>query len=179
LFQLENVHILFVSDFVNNLITSAVIFKILRFTFNFKNQNLVVSNIENWEQDVTNEITELHDFFQNWFNGTIPQSEFSKFSDVLDPEFKIISPWGELTEKTELERTLKNSYKKNSKIKITVRNISVHKVSMDIYLAIYEEIQTQDLKLTIRLSSALFCRNGESSNNYNWLHVHETWKSVQ
>ena len=169
------IHIPFVRIFVNIQITTKVIFNFLRFNFNFKNQNLIVSNIENWEQDITNEIIELHEFFQNWFNGTIPQSEFSRFAGVMDKDFKIISPPGDLTERSKLVSGLEKSYGNNSTIQISVRNISVESICDNIYIAIYEEIQEYGLEITARISTAIFRRNEKMVNNHEWLHVHETW----
>ncbi|OLS25764.1 MAG: hypothetical protein HeimC2_16990 [Candidatus Heimdallarchaeota archaeon LC_2] len=137
-----------------------------------------MSNEENWDKEITKEVIELHKFFQNWFNGMIPESDFSRFSDVMAPNFKIISPSGELTEQSTLISSLRNAYGKNSTLQISVQNISVYPISSNIYLAIYEEVQRQGLELTTRISSALFSKNDELLNNYNWLHVHETWKSV-
>lgn len=135
-----------------------------------------MSIIENWEQDITTEISELHEFFQNWFNGTIPQDEFKRFTAVMDESFQMISPQGELIKRSVLLSSLEKSYGKNSNILISVSNTTVHELSSNNYFAIYHEIQHQGDDTTTRISSALFQRNDKLINNYAWLHVHETWK---
>lgn len=135
-----------------------------------------MSIIENWEQDITKEISELHEFFQNWFNGIIPQDEFKRFTAVMDESFQMISPQGELIERSVLVSSLEKSYGKNSNIRISVTNTVIHEISPDNYLATYHEIQHHSDETTTRISSALFQRNEKLINNYTWLHVHETWK---
>ncbi|MCE7734966.1 MAG: hypothetical protein GPJ54_08825 [Candidatus Heimdallarchaeota archaeon] len=135
-----------------------------------------MSITDNWKQDITKEIEELHEFFQNWFNGTIPQSEFTRFTEVMNASFQMISPQGELIIRSVLVGSLEKSYGKNSSIRISVAKTVVHEISPDFYLATYNEIQHQGDNTTTRISSALFQRNEKLTNNYMWLHVHETWK---
>jgi hypothetical protein len=135
-----------------------------------------VSKITNYKEDIEVEITELHEFFQNWFTGTVPETAFSRFSNVMNENFKIISPRGDLTNRADLIKLLKNGYRRNPNISISVSDISVEMLSENTFLAIYEEHQKSNNEFTSRISSALFTPNTNSPNNYNWLHVHETWK---
>ncbi|MFV2013866.1 MAG: hypothetical protein ACC656_00420 [Candidatus Heimdallarchaeota archaeon] len=137
-----------------------------------------MSIVNNWKQDIINEIVDLHEFFQNWFNGTIPQNEFSRFIEAINTDFQIISPRGDLTNKSDLVAILKNGYARNNLIKIAVTDVNIKPISDDIFLAIYREIQTTGTETTSRISSAIFRRSNNLPNNYSWLHVHETWENT-
>ena len=56
------------------------------------------------EQRCSNEVVQLHQFFQDWFNAVLPPTDeaFDRFSSVMAQGFVIISPNGELTEREEL-----------------------------------------------------------------------------
>lgn len=133
-----------------------------------------MSKTENWVLDITKEIIDLHEFFQNWFNGTIPESDFTRFSKVMDAGFQIISPRGDLTNISDLVDILTNAYAKNKKIKISVAEVTVKLLSTNLFLATYKEIQNIGKETTSRISSAIFKRS--MTNKFTWLHVHETWE---
>ena len=51
------------------------------------------------EQDPENEIVELHQFFQDWYNNVLPDTDqnFARFSDVMDNDFTRIDPDGNIS----------------------------------------------------------------------------------
>ena len=51
---------------------------------------------ETMDERCQKEVIELHQFFQDWFNGKLESSDesFKRFSGVMEKSFEIISPDG-------------------------------------------------------------------------------------
>ena len=126
---------------------------------------------------IKNEITELHQFFQDWYNHQLSPTEknFARCADVLDPNFSIIFPSGEMVQYQILLGTLRNAHGSYTNMRIWIKNIQeLHQIG-DLIIATYEEWQEVEGKVTARLSSVLFQKSDSTSNGLLWLHVHETW----
>ncbi|WP_420631245.1 hypothetical protein [Candidatus Leptofilum sp.] len=126
------------------------------------------------------EIVELHQFFQDWFNGEISEEDnvFARFSKVMADGFYIVPPSGRLSLRTPLVTNLRQLYG-NSQAnpgKIWIQDVQIRHQSADLILATYEEWQTFNDKTTSRLSSALFQADANAPNGVVWLCVHETWQ---
>jgi hypothetical protein len=126
---------------------------------------------------VENEIIELHQFFQDWYNNNLSISEetFTRVSDVLAPEFCIIFPSGENLSYQVLLDNLRKAHNTQNDIRIWIQNIQVQFHIGELILATYQEWQKIGGKTTSRLSSVVFRVNGTKPNGLQWLHVHETW----
>ncbi|WP_420644153.1 hypothetical protein [Candidatus Leptofilum sp.] len=125
------------------------------------------------------EIIELHQFFQDWFNGEIPEEDdiFARFSAVMADGFYIVSPNGRLTLRTPLVENLRqlhaNSHSNPGKI--WIQDVQIRHQSEDLILATYEEWQEFNGETTSRLSSVLFQVDDSAPNGLAWLYVHEIW----
>ena len=93
----------------------------------------------------------------------------------FDPVFHLVPPSGELLTLRELQAGLQRSHATNPELRITVRNVKVHRVLNDFVLATYEEWQRSTSASTssnsARISSVVF----HGTRTLRWLHVHETW----
>ena len=132
------------------------------------------------EQQCTQEIIELHQFFVAWFGGKIPNDEatFARFEQAMGEEFGIIGPNGRLTERTPLIHSLRQGYgswQDKPDSKIWIENVSLRWETENFALLTYEEWQTYDGQTTSRLSSALFQRAPNCPNGVEWQHLQETW----
>lgn len=126
---------------------------------------------------IENEIIELHQFFQDWYNNQLsPTNEnFARCADVLDPDFSIIFPSGDKVLYQTLLDRLHNAHNSHTAMRIWIENIEVlHQVG-DLILATYEEWQEIEGVVTSRLSSVFFKKVSSTPNGLRWLHVHETW----
>jgi hypothetical protein len=132
-------------------------------------------------ETITREITDLHQFFQDWFTGSIPQTEtnFARVTSALAPGFVLISPDGSLAEYATVIDWLRNGYATRPGFRLWVEKIVLRHTSSELALATYEEWQQRDDRITARLSSALFCHRPDAPNGVEWLHVHETWLQAQ
>ncbi|MHA2366020.1 MAG: hypothetical protein ACXAC7_18825 [Candidatus Hodarchaeales archaeon] len=130
------------------------------------------------------EIIELHDFFTKWYSATIVNTdeEFSRFKDVMSNDFELITPNGEIFRHENVIPLIKSSYSSrkppNQSFEIEIKNYK-HRFSIkSIHIATYEEWQTINKSISVRLSTVIFQETKNSYNNLEWLHVHETWKSI-
>jgi hypothetical protein len=126
---------------------------------------------------VENEIVELHQFFQDWYNNILSPSpaNFARCEKVLADSFTIIFPNGEKVSCKPLLEGLRSAHHSRTNMRIWIENIQVLYQLGELILATYEEWQEIEGKVTIRVSSVLFRKVPDTPNNLLWLHVHETW----
>jgi hypothetical protein len=133
------------------------------------------------EQRCSDEVVQLHQFFQDWFNGVLPPTDeaFDRFSSVMGERFIIISPSGELTEREELLERLRAAHgiwrEMSRPGRIWIENLQVRHQVGDQVLVLYEEWQEIEGESRGRLSTALFRRREGTPNAVEWIHVHEVW----
>ena len=132
--------------------------------------------MSNLASEVQNEVDALHRFFVGWFTGAIPLDALE--AEVLarfDRDFRLISPTGDCLTLEELQAALRGSHAANPGLRISIRNVKVHRVLDSHVLATYEEWQQNApgsaQSDSARISTVLFHR----SQSLRWLHVHETW----
>jgi hypothetical protein len=133
------------------------------------------------------EIEGLHQFFQDWFNGVLSQTEaaFAPFPKALGAGFTIVSPEGRVSDRNSILKMLWEGHGAQKGIRIWIEGVRVRFVGADMVMALYEEWQQVDASLAVdaslnkmpassRISSVLFKVKGDQ---LVWLHVHETWLS--
>lgn len=129
------------------------------------------------ESSVIAEIQTLHQFFQNWFTGSIAQSEehFARVTSVLHPQFCLIGPDGRLSDRATVISWLGEGYGTRPDFQLWTEQIVLRHQTNHLALATYEEWQQTPGSQTVRLASAYFQRQLEAPHGVEWLHVHETW----
>lgn len=130
------------------------------------------------KQECIQEIEELHQFFQAWFNGDIDQttSQYARFTDVLHADFSIISPNGMKTSRTQLTGSLYMMHGKRPDLKIWIEKPEFRLLSNATAMLTYEEWQQDNETATPqgRISTAIFETYLSLPNSVSWLYVHET-----
>ncbi len=121
------------------------------------------------------EVVELHQFFEDWFNGQIGADDFDRFSGVLAQDFTMIGPDGRLTHSQPLLEALGEAGGSKNGLQIWIENTVVLTRSGDLTLAVYEECQDLQGKKNRRRSTVLFRDKPVNPNGLEWIHVHETW----
>lgn len=123
------------------------------------------------------EIVELHDFFQDWFNAVLPQSQeaFNRMDRVIDRRFAIVMPSGVRVEREVLLARLFGAHGARSGIRIWIERVSVLIETDDLAVVEYEEWQEEGGEVTSRYSTVVFRRQQNVPNKLVWVHVHETW----
>ena len=125
------------------------------------------------------EIEELHQFFQDWFNGVLPETDasFARFAEVMAEDFEMVAPNGRSVAISSLLPALKSRHISWQNGRIWIENVRVRWQKGDLLLAVYEEWQAVDGVENGRLSSVFFQVQQGLPNNLLWLYVHETWLS--
>ena len=130
------------------------------------------------EERCRQEVIELHQFFQDWFNGNLATTKayFARLTDVLGAEFVIVGPDGRLTERATLITGLRQAYGSRNDFKIWIENFRFHSYRGSMVVVTYEEWQQAgDGSIAARISTAVFQEKVGTPNGVMWLHVHETW----
>jgi len=122
---------------------------------------------------VLQEVIELHQFFEDWFQGNIdPDPE--RFVSVMAGDFVLIPPEGHQVSRHEIIDLIKKGFSSRSDSKIWVENIETRIIG-EIVIATYHEVQAGLDQPTRRISSAVFSYKAKLPNHCQWHHVHETW----
>lgn len=125
------------------------------------------------------EITQLHQFFQSWFNGEIDDTDdqYDRLEHVLASEFVLITPEGMENERSRLIRGLRSAHggNRDNPVKIWVEDIRCRHHEGNVAVFTYHEWQEKKGDKKGRLSTVLFRRKDEIPEGVEWLHVHETW----
>lgn len=127
------------------------------------------------------EIQELHQFFQDWFTGSIAQTEqnFSRVTMGMSEQFALISPDGTLADYQTVISWLRGGYRSRPNFRLWTDKIVVRHQTDELALATYEEWQEIDGKINARLSTVLLRAKADAPNGVEWLHVHETWRQKE
>lgn len=129
------------------------------------------------------EIVELHRFFEEWFNGRLPDDDasFSRLTAALADDFLMITPEARPVRRAELVKQLRSMngyYQQDDKPSaIWIKDIEGEPLSDSLCLMRYREWQGNSDRSDGkgRLSSAIFKRWDEAPNGVQWLYLHETW----
>ncbi len=133
------------------------------------------------EKKCEKEVIDLHEFFAQWFRSEIENNGevFSRLENVLDKQFVLIAPTGELSPRGKLLQQLEAGYGSRKddekKYRLWIKNIQCRLTEGNLCLVTYEEWGEVNGKITARLSSALFRKNEKMINGVEWVHVHEVY----
>lgn len=126
-------------------------------------------------EKVRNEIIDLHDFFMEWFNGTVDRDQLEpRFLSRLDKDVVFIPPEGSIISGDGLKDSFEKGYGSNTEFRIKIRDVKIRHRVGDAVLATYTEWQTGDVHSSkannARITSVLM----EIGPPIRWLHIHET-----
>ena len=129
---------------------------------------------------VAREIAALHLFLEQWFNGTLSDSD-DVFAAGLErrlvPGFVYIQPAGLVLLRADLIEQIRPRHGASPEFRIRVAEIALQDSvgTGPLILATYHEYQRgarNSAADNARLSSVLLRREGA---DFRWLHIHETW----
>ena len=121
------------------------------------------------------EVARLHQFFEDWFIGKLNAEDFSQCEEALAPGFTIVTPGGELIERSEiLEAIRRHGGGEPPEFRINTVGRSCQRVR-GVHISTYEEHQT-GTRSTVLLSTAVI---GESDGTIRCHSVQETWLTTQ
>ncbi|MHA2250812.1 MAG: DUF4440 domain-containing protein [Candidatus Kariarchaeaceae archaeon] len=123
---------------------------------------------------VQKEVIELHQFFQDWFNGKLKKERFDRVEKVIGEDFELINPDGEKTTREQILNGIRDSQESRTDMEMWVEDVTTRRVG-DLMLTTYYEVHRENDMVKKRMSSALFAYAPNTPNYCQWLHVHETW----
>jgi len=124
------------------------------------------------------EVLELHRFFERWYLGEPdPHGEdFSRLSDVLTEDFRMVDPDGALVARSDLLTGIRASHgSKPEGFHIAIENLYYRMLGRGLAAVTYEEWHEEGGRRRGRLSTAIFREHADVPNGVEWVHVHETW----
>lgn len=125
------------------------------------------------------EIVELHQFFEDWFTGSIEASDqsYGRFGEVLAEGFAIIGPGGVESGKEAILGGVRAAHgsRDAADFAIWIENVRVRECREERCLVTYEEWQRAEGGTRGRLSTAVLGVRAGAPNGLEWHHVHETW----
>jgi len=130
---------------------------------------------------VDREIHELHQFFQEWFAGSLAESDdaFARFSDVLTDDFTMVTPGGVELDRQAIIDAVRSGHGNDAGARIWIERVQIRHTLGKTVVATYEEWQQSAGQIAKgRLSTVVFARDASAPNGLVWLHVHETWLPV-
>ena len=99
--------------------------------------------MESIEDQVKDEVEQLHQFFEDWFTGRLEQSEaaFSRFADVTARDFHLISPSGQMIDRDRASAWIWEIYNQRQQARLWVDKVAIASVRPGVIIATYEEWQ--------------------------------------
>lgn len=123
--------------------------------------------------DCYDEVARLHRFFQDWFQGILPEEDFASCEDALADGFTIVTPAGALIARAEILESIR-THRDGEPKDFTIETAGRHCQQVrGLHVTTYEEHQLGP-RPTVRLSTAVLSRSDEG---FRWHAVHETWVS--
>lgn len=120
------------------------------------------------------EVARLHQFFQDWFQGALPDDDFALCENALAPGFTIVTPSGNLVARDEILEAIQ-VHRGGESEEFGIETVGRHCQRVgDVHLTTYEERQIGP-RPTVRLSTAVLSGTG---TEFLWHAVHETWITV-
>lgn len=125
------------------------------------------------------EIESLHEFFVQWYDATLEESDFDRLETALAPGFQMVTPDGIEHDRETVLEGIRDSYGRDAGsvgvFDIDIRNVEVLEELENHALVRYEEWQTTADGQTGRISTVLFREDASTPSTFRWLDVHETW----
>ena len=127
------------------------------------------------------EVYAFHRFLTKWYAGRDQPDKllFSEFTDVLDKDFVLISPFGRTITRAEVVDAVWRAYGAHAgstrPFKVWVERFDGKPLSDTLHLGMYEEWQWVDARTRVRQTSVIFRKSEQARHGVEWVHVHETW----
>ncbi len=127
------------------------------------------------------EVTELYQFFEDWFNGRIELTDegFSRLRDVVADGFQIVFPNGQMIDRDDLLERVRSAHGTDGRtgppLRIWVDGYRSRAIDEGLQLTTYQEWHLTEGAPRGRRVTAELRRRPGARNGVEWLHVHEVW----
>lgn len=131
------------------------------------------------------EITELHEFFVDWYTGQIDRERFQRVTGALAPGFERIDPDGDRQDRRTVLDSIRDTYDAYDVggFEIDIRDAQLAASGPGFAVVRYEEWQTigatngqnRPTSTTGRISSATVRPTPDAPTGLAWVALQETW----
>lgn len=133
-----------------------------------------------FEERCAREVHELHTFFQQWFEGSLSNTDeaFARFADVMADDFVIVSPSGQASPRAPLLEALRGAYGSQdfgSGDGVWVEDVKIAASEGALAVVTYIERQKVDGQPRDRRSTAVLRELPGTPNGVVWVYLQETW----
>jgi hypothetical protein len=127
------------------------------------------------EAEIENEILKIHELFQEWYRGSLPDTDLDlKIGTRLTENFQITFPEGMAHTKSDLLNMMRPDRGNDPRYKIVISDIDMLGVTNDVYRVNYIESQywygSESPNIVIQTSSTL----EDSVDGLHWTSIYET-----
>lgn len=128
------------------------------------------------EDDIRNEVEDVHRFFVAWFTGAAAEADLDTvFVPRLDEQVFFISPDGRRLARDGLLAMFRGAHGNNPDFRIAIRDVKILRDVGDHLVVTYTEWQkgakTSRQSDNARFTTLLITK----AQPFRWLHIHETW----
>ena len=123
------------------------------------------------EEKVKKEVVDLHQFFEDWFNGTIDeenkQNAFKTFTSRFDLNFSMDSPTSTGLNYQAVMNFIESAYQStmNTGFKIEIKNVKVLNVNQDLKEDIIEKLNLSQENIDVKDKMLIFVAYEEWQEN--------------
>ena len=124
------------------------------------------------------EVVGLHDFFQGWLDGTLPETDavYARLAATTAPEMLIVTPGGERVLGAQLAAELRGAHGSRPGWRMWIEAAELRLEAGGLLVVTYEEWHRSAAgEVRGRLSTAVLREQAGTPHGLAWLHVHETW----
>jgi len=127
-----------------------------------------------WAKEVESAIVEIHQFFEDWYNGAAEKRAFrANVADHFAHGFKIVMPDGTLYQRGEILPLIEKGFGTSRDFKIEIKMRSSEEIGDSFTLALYEEWHMEEgHERKGRLAVLLL--EQVAPGKFLWRHCHET-----
>ena len=127
------------------------------------------------------EVIELHDFFVNWLQGKLSETPaaFERVQAVLSSDFLLITPDGKITDGETLLAGIRAAHGARPGLRMWIEAVQLRQQIDNLLIVTYQEWQAENDNTTARISTAVFQVDASTPHGLRWLHVHETWLTIE
>lgn len=122
------------------------------------------------------EIETIHEFFVDWYDGTVPESAFERVERAMAPDLEMVSPDAGRLDRQAVLEAVRNGYDRDepADFEIDVRNVSLLEATDEYGLVQYEEWQRIEGEWEGRISIALLRQDPEGPEGVVWSYIQST-----
>ena len=121
------------------------------------------------------EIVQLHDFFEAYFLGTVPEDDLSRMESAFAPNLTFLGPTGSVTGRAETIAMVRAGYAHTKQLDITITEPTLLAESGGLVACRYVENHALAKTSNHRWTTAVFEEDADAPNGLAWVTVHETW----